>query len=68
MSLPCMSFSGFARCGLALAGALLLSTAPVAAEEETLLLQEPTVSKDHVVFSYAGDLWAVGREEATRDD
>lgn len=28
---------------------------------ETLLLQQPTVSKDHVVFVYARDLWVAGR-------
>ena len=33
-----------------------------------LLLREPTLSKTHIVFAYAGDLWIVGREggEATR--
>jgi tricorn protease len=33
-----------------------------------LLLQKPTVSRTQVVFSFAGDLWVVGREggEATR--
>ena len=30
-------------------------------EEETLLLQQPTVSGDHVVFVYANDLWIVSR-------
>ncbi|MFT5463262.1 MAG: tricorn protease [Planctomycetota bacterium] len=29
--------------------------------EETLLLQEPTVSSEHIVFSYAGDLWITTR-------
>ena len=33
-----------------------------ATETETLLLQQPTVSNDHVVFVYAQDLWIVGRE------
>jgi tricorn protease len=28
---------------------------------ETLLLQQPTISKDHVVFVYARDLWAAPR-------
>jgi tricorn protease len=47
---------------LALAG--LAGGASRAAEEppETLLLQEPTVSADSVVFKYAEDLWVVGRE------
>ncbi len=29
---------------------------------ETLLLQQPTISADHVVFVYAQDLWIVGRD------
>ncbi len=35
---------------------------------ETLLLQDPTISADRIVFAYAGDLWSVGRAggEATR--
>lgn len=32
---------------------------------ETLLLQEPTISKEHVVFVYAQDLWIVGRGGGT---
>ena len=38
---------------LALAGSAV-------AQEETLLLQQPTVSAEHVVFHYAGDLWLAG--------
>jgi tricorn protease len=30
--------------------------------EKSLLLQKPTLSKTHIAFSYAGDLWLVGRE------
>ena len=30
--------------------------------EQPLLLQKPTISKTHVAFGYAGDLWIVGRE------
>ncbi|MEQ8768219.1 MAG: PDZ domain-containing protein [Planctomycetota bacterium] len=30
--------------------------------EETLLLQSPTVSSQHIVFVYAQDLWVVGRD------
>ena len=33
-----------------------------AAPDETLLLQQPTVSAEHVVFVYAGDLWIVSRD------
>ncbi len=47
----------------ALAAGLLAASAPVAAAEPTrLLLQKPTVSRTDVVFSFAGDLWTVGRE------
>ena len=38
-----------------------LSTLAVAADEP-LLLQKPTLSKTHVVFAYAGDLWSAPRE------
>ena len=33
-----------------------------------LLLRQPTMSRTHIVFAYAGDLWTVTREggEATR--
>jgi tricorn protease len=30
--------------------------------EKQLLLQKPTLSKTHIAFAYAGDLWIVGRE------
>jgi len=30
--------------------------------DEPLLLQKPTLSKSHIVFAYAGDLWSVPRE------
>ena len=33
-----------------------------AAADEPLLLQKPTLSKTHIVFAYAGDLWSVPRE------
>jgi tricorn protease len=33
-----------------------------AAADEPLLLQKPTLSRTHIVFSYAGDLWSVPRE------
>ncbi|MDQ6677650.1 MAG: PDZ domain-containing protein [Acidobacteriota bacterium] len=32
-----------------------------AAKERPLLLQQPTLSQTHIVFSYAGDLWSVAR-------
>src|SRR5215469_10987002 len=32
------------------------------AGDEPLLLQKPTLSKTHIVFAYAGDLWSVPRE------
>jgi len=40
----------------------------IAAAEEPLLLQKPTLNKSHIVFAYAGDLWRVPREggEAVR--
>ena len=39
-----------------------------AAADEPLLLQKPTLSKTHIVFAYAGDLWNVPRDggDATR--
>lgn len=30
--------------------------------EKPLLLQQPTVSRTHIVFAFAGDLWIVGRD------
>ncbi len=36
--------------------------AVAAAADEPLLLQKPTLSKTHIVFVYAGDLWSVPRE------
>src|SRR5438477_12707394 len=33
-----------------------------AGADEPLLLQKPTLSKTHIVFAYAGDLWSVPRE------
>ena len=51
---------------LLLAGAALAArAAPAPAADdppETLLLQEPTISADSIVFKYAGDLWIVGRD------
>ncbi|MGH9754483.1 MAG: S41 family peptidase [Blastocatellia bacterium] len=38
------------------------------AQDKPLLLQEPALSKTHIAFAFAGDLWIVAREggEATR--
>jgi tricorn protease len=41
--------------------ALAAGPAP-AAGEKPLLLQKPTLSKSEVAFSFAGDLWVVGRD------
>ena len=40
----------------------------VATADDHLLLRKPTLSKTHIVFAYAGDLWRVARDggEATR--
>ena len=39
-----------------------LFEAAVAADDgETLLLQQPTISAEHIVFAYAQDPWIVGR-------
>ena len=49
--------------------ALILSaTSFVCAQDNPLLMRTPTLNKTHIVFSYAGDLWAVGRDggEASR--
>ena len=47
---------------------LLFVPALFAANDSFLLLQRPALSKTHIVFVYAGDLWSVPREggEATR--
>jgi tricorn protease len=42
-----------------LASIFLITTAQAAGP---LLLQKPTLSKTHIAFSYAGDLWLVARE------
>ncbi len=41
---------------------LFLRALAPAQSEHPLLLQKPTVSRTHVVFSYAGDLWIAPRE------
>ena len=47
-----------------LAAAALLSSTPLRAQApaETLLLREPALSRDHLAFSYAGDIWLAGRD------
>ena len=44
--------------------ALVSTFLPTAAAQSDppLLLRFPTVSKTQIVFNYAGDLWAVGRD------
>ena len=42
--------------------AVFTLSAFAAAANDPLLLQKPTLSKTHIVFSYAGDLWSVPRE------
>ncbi len=42
--------------------ALLLFTGVTFAQPEHLLLRAPALSKTHIVFSYAGDLWSVPRD------
>src|SRR5262249_29145365 len=41
---------------------LLIPCAFTSPAQTRLLLQQPTVSRTSIVFSYAGDLWTVGRE------
>ncbi|HET8676835.1 MAG TPA: PDZ domain-containing protein [Blastocatellia bacterium] len=41
---------------------LLMAAAAFAQTDRPQLLQKPTVSRTHIVFSYAGDLWNVSRE------
>src|SRR5688572_27486410 len=40
---------------------LLFLLCPISASAETLLLQHPTVTRTHIVFAYADDLWSVPR-------
>jgi len=41
---------------------LCLTSSAAASAQETRLLRHPTVSRDLVAFSYAGDLWIVSRD------
>lgn len=40
----------------------LLSVTSYGVAQGTMLLREPTISDDHIVFVYADDLWKVGRD------
>src|SRR5688500_14378218 len=55
---------------LLLAAALLAPSYHIHAEEAArpLMIQRPTVSKERIIFVFAGDLWSVSRDggEATR--
>ncbi|HVN07324.1 MAG TPA: PDZ domain-containing protein [Bryobacteraceae bacterium] len=42
--------------------ALAVFAALAIADDGPLLVQKPTLSKTHIVFAYAGDLWSVPRE------
>ncbi len=42
--------------------ALLACAAIGIADDSPLLVQKPTLSKTHIVFAYAGDLWSVPRQ------
>src|SRR5436853_7010500 len=41
---------------------ILFSSFALAGAQKPMLVREPTVSKTQIVFSFAGDLWIVGRE------
>ncbi len=47
--------------GLLIFGLVCCLTGPVAFAQGTQLLREPTLSRQHIVFVYANDLWKVGR-------
>jgi tricorn protease len=51
----------FSKLMLFCALALIASAATFAQMQETRLMRYPDVSKDQIVFSYAGDLWTVPR-------
>ena len=50
------------RVSFVFALSLLAATAAFAQTDRPQLLQKPTLSRTHIVFSYAGDLWTVLRE------
>ena len=47
---------------LALATALFAAAPSAAAAPDPVLAQHPSLSRTHIVFACAGDLWVVGRE------
>src|SRR5207237_7858438 len=48
------------RCALAMLVIVVLS-APPAEASESILVRHPTISRDRIVFCYAGDLWSTAR-------
>ncbi|HEX2309574.1 MAG TPA: hypothetical protein VHH91_02555 [Vicinamibacterales bacterium] len=63
-SLSCSSSpTGVSRAALAAVFAVVTGATayPALAADTPVLLQRPTVSRTHIVFSYAGDLWSVER-------
>ncbi len=59
-----LNFSRFLRSSLRaslLAAVVWISAMPAHAIGDKHLLQHPALSKDHIVFVYAGDLWSVDR-------
>ena len=50
------------RCALLLLVAALANPAMAQDEDPTRLLRQPTVSQNHIVFAYAGELWRVGHD------
>src|SRR5687768_16669338 len=57
----CSYLSPFARSVSLALSAVFAFALSAAAADAPLLLQRPTVSRTHIVFSYAGDLWSVER-------
>src|SRR5215470_2193091 len=47
---------------LSLSVLLLISVVGFAQSGKPLLMQKPTLSRSQIAFSYAGDLWMVGRD------
>ena len=47
---------------LVLVATFFAAAPPLAAADKPLLAQHPSLSRTHIVFAYAGDLWLTGRE------
>ncbi len=62
LALPLAACSSSANAGPV---AAVVNAKALAPTDETLLLQQPTISKDNVVFAYARDLWVVSRAGGT---